>query len=106
MVDGENVNFVCSNEPVDDSVRPNDYFPHIRPRIFWYFSAVLREVCDPLAGIDETMHHDLSDVWRVGADIVVDRLEIAARAEGPADQSHERNCFLTSSCGTSSPDSD
>ena len=101
MMNREDVNLVNANEPIDDTVRTVNDLANERIVEFRNCPAGLREGDQPIGCRNQLGHHDRCVMRGVLTDEGADRSKIGTGLISPENDPHGKNCFLTSSWGTS-----
>lgn len=97
MVHGKDMNLVRTNQPVDNSIRAFEDFTHCPAFEFGDDSSRFRKVLQPVDGSNQPSDDDGCIVRGILLDESADRRQIRNRLVGPANRSHARKRFLTSS---------
>ena len=100
-MDRQDVNLVDSHEPTNNSVRSMNDLTNKRAIEFWNRPPRLRKCDQPVGRGNELGHDDRCVVRGVLTDEDADGSEIGTGLMCPENNSHGKNCFLTSSCDTS-----
>jgi len=100
-MDRQDVNLVDAHEPKDDSVRSMDDLTNKRVIEFWNRPPRLRKRDQPIGCGNELGHDDRCIVRGILTDEGANGSEIGTGLMCPENNSHGKNCFLTSSCDTS-----
>ena len=106
MVDRKNVHRVVTDEAVDDAIRRMNDLAETGAGKLRNLAPRFRKLDQAVGCDEETADNDIGEVGGVLCDKGANACEITSRALRPEQGSHERNCFLTSSWGVSSPASD
>ena len=106
MVDREDMDLVSAHEPIDDPVRSMNDFTNERAIEFRNRPAGFRERDQSIGCRDQLGNHDGRVMRRILTDEGANRSEIGTGLMSPENDSHGKNCFFTSSWGTSWPASD
>ena len=105
-MDREDMNLVGTHEPIDDPVRSMKDLTNERVVEFGNGPAGLWERDQPIGCRDQLGNHDRGVMRGILTDEGANRSEIRTGLMSPEDDPHGKNCFLTSSWGTSWPASD
>ena len=95
------MDFVVADQPVDDPVRRVHHFSNEGIFEFWNRSAGFWEWNQSIGRRNEPSNDDCCVVRRVLTDERANRSQVGLRLLRPQDLSHDKNCFLISSCDTS-----
>lgn len=100
-MDREDVNLIHTHEPIDDAVRSMHDFTHERVVEFRNRPTGFREGDQPIGCRNQLGNHDRRVMRGVLTDEGVNSGEIGTGLNSPENDPHGKNCFLTSSWGTS-----
>ena len=100
-MDREDVNLIRTHEPVDDTGRSMNDFTNELVVEFRNRPTGVREGDQPIGCRDQLGNHDRRVMRGVLTDEGVNSGEIGTGLNGPENDPHGKNCFLTSSWGTS-----
>jgi hypothetical protein len=97
----EDVNLVLAHEPIDDSVGSMNNLTNQRAIEFRNGPTGLRKCEQPIRRRNQLSHDDRCVVRGVLTDEGANSSEVGTGLMGPENNSHSKNCFLTSSWDTS-----
>ncbi len=100
MVNRQNVNVLNTDEPIDNPVWLPNQLAHRWIGELWHNATGFRKVPNLPCRLSQSGDDNGGVVRRILTDEPADSAEVFPRLAGPEDSSHVRNCFLTSSCGT------
>jgi hypothetical protein len=106
MVNRQDTHVVQRDEPVDDAIRSVDDLTNQRILEFRNGATRFGEEAQAVDRSDEPRNDDVGVVRRVLSNVDVNCSEVGLRLFRLVDGLHARKGFLTSSCDTSSPESD